>query len=179
MRNFKSSIGSTNGTTSQFLVDDDTEATEPSTNDDFLVYSTDMLDDLYAKATKGKIYIYDIMVRVAHASRLKGIEASHLSKIWIIELDSSKQTLEVTSQNSTRSDNPTISCNFETNNHMLQYKRTKEHFFMGTFFSTNTAGKYSQGNTCCELFVIYKGFFYIVSMKIKSEVLQEVKQCSK
>ena len=32
---FKSSIESSNGTTSQFLVYDDTEATEPSTENDF------------------------------------------------------------------------------------------------------------------------------------------------
>ena len=53
--NFKSSIRSTNGTTSQFLVDNDTKATEPSTNDDFLVESTNMLDDLYAETVKGTI----------------------------------------------------------------------------------------------------------------------------
>ena len=35
MVKFKSSIGSTKGTTSQFLVDDVTEATEPSANDAF------------------------------------------------------------------------------------------------------------------------------------------------
>ena len=47
MSKFKSSIGSTNGTTSQF--------TEPSTDDDFLVDRKDMLDDLYDKAAKGNI----------------------------------------------------------------------------------------------------------------------------
>ena len=107
MEKFKSFVGSTNGTTSQFLVEDDTKAMEPSTDNDLSVYSTYMLYDLYAKATKGNIYIDDIMVSADHASRPKGIYASHLSKIWIINLDSAKRTLEVTSENRTRRDIPT------------------------------------------------------------------------
>ena len=125
MGKFKSSIGSTNGTTSQFLVDDDTEATEPSTDNDFSVNSTDILDDLYAKATKGNIYLDDIMVSASHSSRSKGIDASHLSKIWRIYLDSEKWTLEVMSKHITRRYNPTLSRNFWTKYHMLRYKRIK------------------------------------------------------
>ena len=56
-----------------------------------------MLDYLYSEATKSNIYLDDIMVSAAHARRPKGIHASHLSKIWRIELDSAKLTLEVTS----------------------------------------------------------------------------------
>ena len=55
MVKFKSSVGSTNGTTSQLFVDDDTEAMEPSTEYDLLVYSTNMLDDFYDDSTKGNI----------------------------------------------------------------------------------------------------------------------------
>ena len=81
MVKFKSSVGSNNGMTSHFLVDNDTEATEPSTHNDLLDDITDMLDDLYAKATKGNIYLDDIMVSAAHTSIPKGIDASQLSKI--------------------------------------------------------------------------------------------------
>ena len=138
-----------------------------------------MLYDLYAKATKGNIYLDYIMVRAAHASIPNGIYASHLSKIWRIDLDSAEQTLEVTSQHSTRSYNPTLSHNYGTNNRMLRYKRIKEHFFMGTFFSIKTAGNSSRDNTCCQIFVTYKGFVYVIPMKSKPEVLQAVKQFAK
>ena len=90
---FKSSIWSSNGTTIQLLVDDGTEAMEPSTDNDFLVDSTNMLDDFYSKATKGNIYLDDIVVSATHTSRPKGIDASHFSKIWRIDLGSTKQTL--------------------------------------------------------------------------------------
>ena len=65
------------------------------------------------------------MVRSYHASRPKVIDASHLSKIWRIDLDFAKQTLEVTSQHRMRSDNLTLSHNFGTNDRMLWYKRIK------------------------------------------------------
>ena len=176
---FNSSIGSTNGTTRQFLVDDDTEETEPSTDDDLSVDSTYMLDDLYAEATKVNIHFDDIMISSAHASRPKGIVALHLSKIWRIDLDSAKRTLEATSQHSTRSENPTLSHNYGTNNCILWYKRIKEHFFMDTLFSTKTARKSSRGNTCCQRFVTGKGFVYVVPMKSKSEFLQAVNKIFK
>ena len=134
MGKFKSSIGSTNGTTSQFLVDNDTKATEPSTDDYLSAEIIDMLYDLYVEATKGDIYLDDIMVSASHASRPKGIDASHLSKIWRINLDSTKRTLEVTSQHSTRSNNPNLSCKYGTNDRMLRYKRINENFFMETLF---------------------------------------------
>ena len=121
MVKFKSSIGSTNGTTSQFLVNNDTKATEPSTDDYFSVDSTDMLDDFYSEVTKGNIFLDDIMVSADHSSRPKGIDASPLSKIWRFDLESTKQTLEVTFQNSTRNNNRTLSRNIGTNDRMLGY----------------------------------------------------------
>ena len=125
MEKFKSCKGSNNGTTSQFLFNNDTKATEPSTGDDFSVDSTDMLDYLYANSTRGNIYLNDIMISATHAIRPTVIEASHLFKIWRIGLDSAKRTLEVTSQHIRRSNNPTLSRNFETNDRILRYKIMK------------------------------------------------------
>ena len=179
MVKFKSSIGSTNGTTSQFLVNDDIKATEPRTDNYLSADSIYMLDDLYDKATKGNIYLDDIMVSTANASIPKGIDASHLSKICRIDIDSAKQTLEVTSQHSTRSDNPTLTCNFRTSDRMLGYKRIKENFFMETVFSKKTVGKSSLVNMCCQICVLDKGFVYAVPMKSKLEVLQAVNKFAK
>ena len=71
------------------MVDNDTKAMEPSTDDDLLVDRIDMLDDLYAKYTEGNIYLDDIMVSANHEIRTK-VYASHISKIWRIDLDSAK-----------------------------------------------------------------------------------------
>ena len=90
-----------------------------------MVDSTDILDDLYAKATKGNIYLDDIMVSTAHLSGPKGIDTSHLYKIWRIDLDSAKQNLEVTFQEIMRSNNHILSCNFGGNDRMLWYKIIK------------------------------------------------------
>ena len=50
---------------------------------------------------------------------------------------------------------------------------------MDTFFGTKKARKSTRGNNCCELFVTDKGFFYIVPLKSKGEVLLALKQFAK
>ena len=50
---------------------------------------------------------------------------------------------------------------------------------MDTFFTMKKSGKLSRGHTCCQLFVMDKGFIYVVPMRTKSEVLQAVKQFAK
>ena len=118
-------------------------------------------------------------VRTAHGKNSQGMKAAHLSKIWQIDLDAAKRTLDVTSQGSVRTHDPKLSRNYGTNDRMLRYKRINEYFYMDTFFATSKAGKSSRGNTCCQLFVTDKGFVYCVPMKTKSEVLQAIKQFAK
>ena len=74
---------------------------------------------------------------------------------------------------------PMLSHNYGTNDHMLRYKRIQDYFFMDTFFATKKGGRSSRGHTCCQLFVTDKGFLYVVPMRRKSEVLQAIKQFAK
>ena len=50
---------------------------------------------------------------------------------------------------------------------------------MDTFFATKKGGTSSRGNTCCQLFVMDKGFICVVPMKRKSEDLLAIKQFAK
>ena len=50
---------------------------------------------------------------------------------------------------------------------------------MDTFFATKKGGQSSHGHTCCQLFVMDKGFLYVMPMRWKSEVLQAIKQFAK
>ena len=50
---------------------------------------------------------------------------------------------------------------------------------MDTFFATKKGGCSTRGHTCCQLFVMDKGFLYVVPMRQKSEVLQVIKQFAK
>ena len=50
---------------------------------------------------------------------------------------------------------------------------------MDTFFATKKGGTSSRGNTCCQLFVMDKGFIYVVPMKCKFEDLLAIKQFAK
>jgi hypothetical protein len=119
------------------------------------------------------------MLSATHAGKTKGVDATHLSKMWRIDLKTAERTLDVTSQNSKRVDNPTLSRNYATNDRMLRYKWFSEYFFMDTFFSTKKAGKSTRKKTCCQLFVTDKGFVYVVPMKSKANVLDAVKQFAK
>lgn len=119
------------------------------------------------------------MVSDAHARPRMEVNAEHLAKVWRIDVESAKRTLDVTTQHRKNTATPTLARNYSTNDRMLRYKRITEHFFMDTFFATQKAGKSSRGHTCCQLFVTDKGFVYVVPMKSKSEVLQAVKQFAK
>ena len=119
------------------------------------------------------------MASAAHAQKPKGVSAETLSKIWRIDLETAKKTLEVTTQACNRTENPAFTRNYSTNDWMLRYKRISQYFFMDTFFATKKGGRSSRGHTCAQLFVTDKGFVYVVPMKRKSEVLQAVKQFAK
>ena len=50
---------------------------------------------------------------------------------------------------------------------------------MDNLFEKNKAGKYSRGHIFWQLFVIDKVFGYVVPMKTKIEVLEDVKKFAK
>ena len=109
------------------------------------------------------------MVCAIHAGRHQGVKPPHLSKIWRIDENTAKQTLDITSQKSVRTDNPKLYCNYGTNDWMLRYKHLNEHFFMDMLFATSKAKKSLHGHTCAQLFVTDKGFVYIVPMKSENQ----------
>lgn len=184
---YKMSIGATTvKSNNSYLVETVTDESDDELETDSDEASMDsdgkfnVLGDLLKNDEAGGVDLDDFMVSATFAKeRSTGVDAEHLAKVWRIDLDSAKRTLGITSQRSTRTENPELSRNYGTNDRMLRYRRINEHFFMDTFFATKKAGKSSRGNTCCQLFVTDKGFVYVVPMKRKSEVLQAVKQFSK
>ena len=110
------------------------------------------------------------MASAMHAGKYKGIKPAHLSKIWRIDTDTARKTLDITSQRNVRKDNPKLSRNYGTNDRMLRYKHLKDYFFMDTLFATKKASVSSRGHSCLQLFVTDKGFIYVVPMKKESDV---------
>ena len=182
--NFKAAIGSTYAPAKEYLVDDATADTDPSTDDSNSNLDEEedddrFLDEIYDGSIRGEIDLDEFLVSAAHAKRHGGVDAAHLSKTWRIDLEAAERTLGVTTQESQRTDDPKLSRNYGTGDRMLRYKKIHEYFFMDTFFATKKAGKSSRGHSCCQLFVTDKGFVYVVPMKSKSEVLQAVKEFAK
>jgi hypothetical protein len=184
---FKASIGATVAQNGSYIFEgvpdlmareDDSSISDSEDGDDLEDDSSSSGHD-DDRVLIGEIDLDDIMASAAHARPRRTVDAEHLSKIWKIDLETAKRTLNVTSQNATRTPDASLSRNYATNDKMLRYTRIKEYFFMDTFFATKKAGKSSRGNSCCQLFVTDKGFVYVVPMKSKSEVLQAVKQFAK
>ena len=87
----EASIGSTDAPSNEYLVeDDDTAATDPSTDESDSELDDDddehaqLLDKIYEQSTKGEIDLDDFLVSAAHAQRTQGMDATHLSKVWQI-----------------------------------------------------------------------------------------------
>lgn len=121
----------------------------------------------------------DYMMSSTEATSTKGVSAEHLSKIWRIDLESAKRTINNTSQRCVRPESGHLSRNFSTNDRMLRYRRLHDHFFMDTFFATSKAGASSRGNKCVQLFVTDKGFIYVVPMTRRSDVPKAIKAFAK
>ena len=120
-----------------------------------------------------------ILSHATNASRLRGVTPKHLSKVWRISTEDARRTIEATTQTSVWTQDPTLSHNYGTNDHMLRYQHIQDCFFMDTFFATKKGGQSSQWHTCCQLFITDKGFIYVIPMRRKSEVLQVIMQFAK
>ena len=153
---------------SEYLLDQEELCEERNTEQEMADAKTDIVDKILA----GEIdpdEIFTCNAFSTSATPRNGVTAENLSKVWRISLKYAKRTLDVTSQHCKKSEDPTMSRQYSTNDRMLRYKRVNEHFFMDTFF---VKGKPStRGYTCCQLFVTDKDFLYVVPMKFKSEVL--------
>ena len=118
------------------------------------------------------------IVKTAMVGSPTGVTAKHLSKVWKIDIETAKRTIEVTTQLRQHEADASLSRNYSTNDRMIRYKRINSHFFTDTFFVTKKA-KSKRGNTCMQLFVSDKGFVYVVPMKSKSEFPFALKQFAK
>jgi hypothetical protein len=164
---FKMSIGSTN-------------AIPPINTDDLFEcnpvsfqVNLDELDSIIKDASTTSADI-----KAAMAGKPNGVTAKHLSKVWKIDIETAKKTIDVTTQLRQHESNASMSRNYSTNDRMLRYKRINSHFFTDTFFVTKKA-KSQRGNICMQLFVSDKGFVYVVPMKSKSDFPFALKQFAK
>jgi hypothetical protein len=153
-------------------------ATDPWTDD---VLFPDIEEDLSGCEIGSLDFdeIFQAGVSGTFASKTKGVEPSHLAKVWRIDHATAKRTIEVTSQLRKRPALDTLNRNYPTDDRMLRYNRIDDYFFMDTFFATKKANKSSRGNSCMQLFVSDKSFVFVVPMKSKADVPAALKLFAK
>ena len=94
--------------------DDDSSTGDKSESD---TTTSSQEDDLIQQLDDDDIE--QIMVSVISADRLDGVDPKHLAKIWRLSFDDAKRTIGVTTQHGQWMQEPTLSQNYGTNDHML------------------------------------------------------------
>ena len=103
-----------------------------------------------------------------------GVTAEFLSKIWHVKHEDVVNAIEQSTQLCRRGKDNPLSCHYETNDHMLRYKRLNSMFFTDTFFATKE-GKFTRKNTCAQLFVSDKGYVALYPMRSKGDYHKALK----
>ena len=140
---FAMNIGATSILDQPYLDDDDDSHDSSHDDDTSQDNSDDDFDPIELDDDTNEVLLGNIMASTAQTGKTRGVGPKHLSKIWRISHEDAQRTIDVTTQMSTRTDDPTLSRNYSTNDRMLRYKRIKYFFFMDTFFATKKGGQSS------------------------------------
>ena len=116
-------IASGNGT---YLVEDSPMDDDTNINDeDAYMVSQDenhLIYDLCGRSVSGDIGLDEIMVYSNHARQVQGVYPTHISKIFIIDLDDANITLYVSTQMIVWYQDPNLTRKYGNNNHIIWYK---------------------------------------------------------
>jgi hypothetical protein len=63
-------------------------------------------------------------IKATMAGRPNGVTAKHLSKLWKIDVETAKRSIEVTTQLRQHEADASLSCNYSTDDRMLRYKES-------------------------------------------------------
>ena len=119
---FAMNIGATNILDQPYLDDDDDSQDSSDDDDTSQDDSDDDFDPIELDDDTNKVLLDNFMASTAQAGKSRGVDPKHLSKIWRISHEDAQRTIDVTTQMSTRTDDPTLSRNYSTNDRMLRYK---------------------------------------------------------
>ena len=114
------SIGSTNTLALRYISNSEPEDDEPNYDDSTCNDDDDSFDlnfDLDSEGAQEKVA--EFFSYVTNVSRPCGVTPEHLSKIWCISQEDARRTINTTTQTSVRTQDPTLSCNYGTNDCML------------------------------------------------------------
>ena len=125
---------------SQYISDSEPDDDEPD-DDDSSSEDDDMMFDLDSEGAQEQVE--EFFSHVTNASRPHGVTPEHLSKVWCISTEDARRTIETTTQTSVQTQDPTLSCNYGTNDRMLRYQCIQDYFFMDTFFAMKKGGRSS------------------------------------
>ena len=104
----------------QPYMDDDNSQDFSDDDDTSQEISDDAFDPIELDDDTNEVLQDNFMASTAQAGKSRGGDPKHLSKIWRISHKDAQRTIDATTQTSTRTDDPTLSRNYSTNNRMLR-----------------------------------------------------------
>ena len=128
---FAMSIGATSILDQPYL-DDDDDSQDSSDEDDISQDdSDDDFDPMELDDDTNEALLDNFMASTAQAGKTRGVDPKHLSKIWRISHEDAQRTIDVTTQTSIRTDDPTLSRNYSTNDRIAQVQKDQGLFLHG------------------------------------------------
>ena len=103
---------------SQYISDSEPDDNEPD-DDNSTCEDDDMSFDLDSEGAQEKVE--EFFSHATNASRPCGVTRKHLCKVWHISPEDARRTIDTTTQTSVWTQDPTLSCNYGTNDCMLRY----------------------------------------------------------
>ena len=114
------SIGSTNTLQLLYISNSEPEAEEQNHDDSTCNDDDDSFEITFHMDDDGvQERVDEFFSHSMSASRPQGVTPEHLSKIWRISQEDARRTVKTTTQTSVQMQDPTLSCNYGTNDHML------------------------------------------------------------
>ena len=127
---------------------------------------------------EGDELFLDLDIGSSSARLSGGVTKEHLARVWRINEEEARRTLDVTSQLNKQDADSSLSRAFGTNDRMLRYRRLNSVFFTDTFFVTAKA-KSVRGYTMMQLFISDKGFMKVYGMTSVKDIPAAIKMFAK
>ena len=106
-------------------------------------------------------------ISAVQATRVKGVNKTQLSKIWVVSEDLASKAIYKSTQLCKHNDDNNLYLQLSTKDRMLRYRIINSVFFAATFLAKTTLS--NRGNKYVQLYITDKGIMMIYMMKSQSE----------
>ena len=130
--------------------------------------AADVMDDNnYATVLESFVTTSSLQVAQVHTKKVSGLGHLILAKKWGNSPKKAFNTIQHTTQHGVCTVfHASLSCQFRTNDHQLQYRRLPHYMYSDTLFATTV---FRRGNRCAHILATNFGWLCLFPLKLKCE----------